>query len=118
MQFIASNVKRRSLVVILTDLVDQESSHDLIRSLKLLRPRHLPLAVTIGDRDLKSIVADQPATIRDVFRQSAAEEIIFQRETALRKIESGGGLAIDVTTANLVPLLLDEYLKVKERGRL
>lgn len=118
LQFIASNVKRRSLVVILTDLVDTDSSHDLIRSLKLLRPRHLPLVVTIGDRDLKSIVADQPATIRDVFRQSAAEEIIFQRETALRKIESGGGLAIDVTAANLVPRLLDEYLKVKERGRL
>ncbi|MER3631451.1 MAG: hypothetical protein C4325_04190, partial [Blastocatellia bacterium] len=42
LQFIASNVKRRSCVVILTDLVDQDSSRDLIRSLRLLRPRHLP----------------------------------------------------------------------------
>ena len=51
-QFIASNLKKRAFVVILTDLVDKDSSQDLIRSLKLLRPRHLPLVATIGDRDL------------------------------------------------------------------
>ena len=49
-QFIASNVKKRSLVVILTDLVDKDSSKELINSLKLLSPRHLPLVVTIGDK--------------------------------------------------------------------
>ena len=40
-QYISSNVKKRSFVVILTDVVDKESSKELITSLKLLRPRHL-----------------------------------------------------------------------------
>lgn len=117
-QFIASNTKKRSFVVILTDLVDKESSKELITSLKLLRPRHLPLVVTIGDRDLNATVSEKPAEIKDVFTQSAAEEIIHQRESALRLVETIGGLALDVTTNSLAPRLLETYLKVKERGLL
>ena len=117
-QFIASNSKKRAFVVILTDLVDKESSRELINSLKLLRPRHLPLVVTIGDRDLNTTVSKQPDGIKDVFVQSAAEEIIHQREQALKLVESLGGLALDVTTATLGPKLLETYLRVKERGLL
>jgi uncharacterized protein (DUF58 family) len=117
-QFVSSNSKKRSLVVVLTDLVDKESSKELISSLKLLRPRHLPLVVTIGDRDLNQTVSQKPLEIRDVFTQSAAEEIIRQRESALRSVETLGGLALDVTTQTLAPRLLETYLKVKERGLL
>jgi uncharacterized protein (DUF58 family) len=117
-QFIASNSKKRAFVVILTDLVDKESSKELINSLKLLRPRHLPLVVTIGDRDLNTTVSKVPADIKEVFTQSAAEEIIHQREQALRLVETLGGLALDVTTATLGPRLLETYLRVKERGLL
>jgi uncharacterized protein (DUF58 family) len=117
-QFIASNVKKRSFVVILTDVIDKESSRELITSLKLLRPRHLPLVATIGDRDLNLAVSSKPENIKDVFVQSAAEEIIHQRGSALRTVESLGGLALDVTTQTLGPRLLETYLKVKERGML
>ena len=117
-QFISAHSKKRSFVVILTDLVDKESSKELITSLKLLRPRHLPLVVTIGDRDLNQTVSEKPKEIKEVFTQSAAEEIIHQRESALRLVETLGGLALDVTTNSLAPRLLETYLKVKERGLL
>jgi uncharacterized protein (DUF58 family) len=117
-QFVATNLKRRALVVLLTDVVDEEGSQQLLTSLKLLRPRHLPLVVTIGDRDLKAVVRTSPSNINDVFTQSVAEEIIFRREAALRLVESQGGLALDVTATTLVPKLLETYLRVKEEGRL
>jgi uncharacterized protein (DUF58 family) len=117
-QFIASNSKKRSFVIVLTDLVDKDSSKELIASLKLLRPRHLPLVVTIGDRDLNRLVSDRPRTDRDVFTQSAAEEVIHQRESALRLVEMVGGMALDVTGETLAPRLLETYLRVKERGML
>jgi uncharacterized protein (DUF58 family) len=117
-EFIAANCQRRALVVVLTDLVDEEGSRELLNSLRILRPRHLPLVVTIGDRDLKAAVRDVPATVQDLFTQSVAEEIIHQREAALRLVESQGGLALDVTAAALAPSLLETYLRVKERGLL
>lgn len=117
-RYISANLKKRAFVVILTDLVDKESSKELLNSLKLLRPRHLPLVATIGDRDLNATVSEKPQEIKDVFIQSAAEEIIHQREAALRQVETLGGLALDVTTQTLAPRLLETYLRVKERGLL
>lgn len=117
-EFVAANSKRRSLVILLTDLVDEEGSKELLTSLRLLRPRHLPLVVTIADRDLKAVVSNAPANARDLFTQSVAEEIMHLREAALRLVESQGGLALDVTAAALAPALLEKYLQVKERGLL
>lgn len=117
-QFISTNLKKRALVVILTDLVDRESSKEFLGALKLLRPRHLPLVVTIGDRDLNQTVSKVPKDLREVFTQSAAEEIIYQRKSALKLVETQGGLALDVNAANLAPRLLETYLRVKEKGLL
>ena len=117
-EFVSANTKRRSLVVLLTDLVDEEGSKELLTSLNLLRPRHLPLVVTIADRDLKAVVRQTPSTVRELFTQSVSEEIIHHREAALRMVESQGGLALDVTAAALAPALLQTYLRVKERGLL
>ena len=117
-EYIAAHTKRRSLVIVITDLVDEEGSKELLTSLKLLRPRHLPLVVTIADRDLRAVVSNAPENARDLFTQSVAEEIMYLRETALRLVESQGGLALDVTAAALAPALLEKYLQVKERGLL
>jgi len=74
--------------------------------------------VTIADRDLKAVVREMPQNERELFTQSVAEEIMYQREAALRLVESQGGLALDVTAAVLAPKLLETYLRVKERGLL
>jgi uncharacterized protein (DUF58 family) len=118
LQFVASNIKKRALVVLLTDLVDKDSSRELIASLKLVRPRHLPLVATIGDRDLAALVSRPPGDAKEMFTQSAAEEIILGRASALRLVETIGGLALDVTAQTLAPRLLETYLKVKERALL
>ena len=118
LEFIAANSKRRSLVVLITDLVDEEGSKELLASLRLLRPRHVPLVVTIADRDLKAVVREAPNSTEELFTQSVAEEIMHLREAALRLVESQGGLALAVTAAALAPALLEKYLQVKERGLL
>src|SRR5260370_6886568 len=70
-EFISANSKRRSLVVLLTDLVDEEGSKELLNSLHLLRPRHLPLVVTIADRDFKAVGRQTPSSVRQLFTQWA-----------------------------------------------
>ena len=67
---------------------------------------------------LKIVELATMETVRDLFTQSVAEEIIYHREAALRLVESQGGLALDVTAAALAPKLLETYLRVKERGLL
>lgn len=114
--YLSQNCKRRSLVVILTDLVDRDASAELLVYTAALLPRHLPLIVTIGDKDLRQMVAQQPRVVADVYRQSVAEELLQQREEALARITELGGLALDVPAGQLSLQLVNKYLEVKERG--
>jgi uncharacterized protein (DUF58 family) len=116
--YLSLNCRRRSLVVILTDLVDQEASAELLARTRQLIPRHLPLIVTIGDSDLRALLKTMPESTADVFRQSVAEELVRQREEALRRITHAGGLALDVPVGRLSFELVNKYLEVKERGLL
>lgn len=116
--YLGANCRRRALVVILTDLVDEEASAELLAYTRMLIPRHLPLIVTIGDSDLRALVGDVPATVAEVYRQSVAEELLGQRERALRRITHAGGLALDVPVGRLSFELVNKYLGVKERGML
>jgi uncharacterized protein (DUF58 family) len=117
-QYLSQNCKRRSLVVILTDLVDRDASAELLAYTATLLPRHLPLIVTIGDKDLRALVAQEPRGIADVYQQSVAEELLQQREEALARITELGGLALDVPAGQLSLQLVNKYLEVKERGLL
>jgi uncharacterized protein (DUF58 family) len=117
-QYLSRNCKRRSLVVILTDLVDGDASAELLAYTATLLPRHLPLIVTIGDNDLRAMVSEIPRDAATVYRQSVAEELLQQREEALARITELGGLALDVPAGQLSFQLVNKYLDVKERGLL
>ncbi|HYE75357.1 MAG TPA: DUF58 domain-containing protein, partial [Blastocatellia bacterium] len=117
-QYFMRNCKRRSLVVILTDLIDREASAELLAHTATLIPRHLPLIVTIADKDLRSLAAGIPHNATDVYRQSVAEELLQQREEALARITELGGLALDVPAGQLSFQLVNKYLEVKARGLL
>jgi uncharacterized protein (DUF58 family) len=117
-QYLSQNCKKRSLVVILTDLVDRDASAELLAYTAALLPRHLPLIVTIGDNDLRALVMKEPVVVADVYRQSVAEELLQQREEALGRITELGGLALDVPAGQLSFQVVNKYLEVKERGLL
>jgi uncharacterized protein (DUF58 family) len=110
--------RRRSLVVLLTDVIDAEASADLLAHTAALIPHHLPLIVTIGDRDLRTFVKASPRSLDEVYAQSVAEELLTQREHALNRIVELGGLALDVPTGQLSIALVNRYLEVKARGLL
>jgi len=116
--FFGASWHRRSLVVILTDLVDRDASAELLAHTSKLVPRHLPLIITIGDTDLRELVRAVPTSPADVYRQSVAEGILHQREEALSRIRHAGGLALDVPARHLAMELVNKYLEVKERGLL
>jgi uncharacterized protein (DUF58 family) len=116
--FFSGAYHRRSLVVILTDLVDRDASAELLAHTSKLVPRHLPLIITIGDTDLRHLVRSTPEVAADVYRQAIAEEVLRQREEALTRIRHAGGLAIDVPAARLSIELVNRYMEIKARGLL
>ncbi|OYT72158.1 MAG: hypothetical protein CFK52_05755 [Chloracidobacterium sp. CP2_5A] len=115
---LSRHCRKRSLAILLTDVVDADASADLLAHTAALIPRHLPLIVAIGDRDLRAFVKPAPDSLEAVYAQSVAEELLTQREQALNRIIELGGLALDVPTGQLSIALVNRYLEVKTRGLL
>jgi len=116
--WLRSQVRRRSLVVIFTDLMDELASDNLLEAMALLRPRHLPLCMAIRDSEWDDLMSRPPANATDVYERSVLQETIRQRRKAIGKLQQKGAIAMDLPPSQLSSNAMEHYLDVKRRGLL
>jgi len=117
-RMLALSNRRRSLVVVFTDLVDSETSRALVKYLGSLAPTHLPILVVGQDTALVEQAAALAADSGELYRKAVAEQVLFSRERTLGFLRNRGVLVVDVPVENLSSALVNRYLEVKLRGRL
>ncbi len=117
-RYLAARNRKRALTVLFTDVIDRFASDALVANVATLRPRHLPLAVTLRNPELDAAATRRPATPRDAFRKAAAEELLHAREEALGHMRRAGVLVIDVTPQRAAQAVVAKYLDLKRRGTL
>jgi uncharacterized protein (DUF58 family) len=117
-RYLAARNRKRALTVVFTDVIDRFASEALVANLATLRPRHLPLAVTLRNPELDGLAGVRPETGRDAWRKAAAEELLRSREEALSHMRRAGVLVLDVPPARAAEAVVDKYLELKRRGRL
>lgn len=117
-RYLAARNRKRALTVLFTDVIDRFASDALVANVATLRPRHLPLAVTLRNPELDAAATQRPATPRDAFRKAAAEELLHAREEALGHMRRAGVLVIDVTPERAAQAVVAKYLELKRRGTL
>jgi len=113
-----ARVRRRSLVVIFTDILDESASENLLEAVALLRPRHLPMCVAIRESEWDDMMKRPPSNLQEVYERSVLQESLRQRSRALRGLLQKGALAMDLPPARLSPGTLQRYCEVKQRGLL
>jgi len=116
--WLKARVTRRSLVVIFTDLLDEVASEALLGAVGLLRPRHLPLCVTLREAEWSEVMSSPPDLVSGVYERAVLQSLLRQRSKALGSIVQRGGLVLDLTTSELSIGTLRRYLEVKRRGLL
>ena len=87
-------------------------------AVRSLRPRHLPLAVTLRNPDLDAVAHVTAVTSRDAWRKAAAEELLAARQEALAVMRGAGVTVLDVPPARAAQAVVGAYLDLKRRGRL
>jgi len=115
---LALRVSRRSLVIVLTDVLDPEASRDLVGHAIRLSHRHLVMVVAMSDPE---VLAARNAPIERVSRAyewAAAEELLSARRASFEQLRQGGVLGLDVEAGQLSPSLVERYLELKERALL
>lgn len=115
---LAYRVSRRSLVIVLTDVLDPEASRDLVAHAIRLSQRHLVMVVAMADPEvLRARDAPIDRAARS-YEWAAAEELLSARRESFEALRKGGVLGLDVEAGRLSPALVERYLDLKERALL
>ena len=117
-RYLAARNRKRALTVVFTDVIDRLASEALVANVASLRPRHLPLAVTLRNPELDAVAVQRPQVAGDAWRKAAAEELLRAREEALSHMRRAGVMVLDVAPERAAESVVDRYQELKRRGHL
>jgi uncharacterized protein (DUF58 family) len=116
---LATRHRKRSLLVIFTDVVDPRASRALIAHSARSVARHLPLVVALQNDELVAAAVPRAEEAKDrVFEHAAAEELLLEREEALARMRRAGVSVLDVSPRVMTAAVVNRYLALKARSAL
>jgi uncharacterized protein (DUF58 family) len=116
-QNLALQLRRRALVIIITNLRNEDGDSAL-KAIQQLNSKHLVLMADLRETDLDKAVANEPANYRESVVYMSAEAYRQDRQQRHRLAVAGGARLLDVTAQNLSADLVTRYLSIKRMGQL
>jgi uncharacterized protein (DUF58 family) len=113
-----SRFRRRSLIVILTDLVEQAVGQSLLPALPLILRNHVVVIGAVRDPEVVAWATDVPSDAEAVYRKAAAVASLAERDRTIARLRGMGVTVVDAPPGRLAPQLTDAYLAIKSTGRL
>ncbi len=111
--YLSSHCRRRSLVVLISNVIDQVNAEQIQGYMGNLIGCHLPLLVLLRDHRIFES-ADNPAQDPMVmYRSAAASQILIWRQHVIRRLQSTGAFALDVFPEQMTSPLVNQYLEIK-----
>jgi uncharacterized protein (DUF58 family) len=118
-QFMETKNPRRSLVILMTNLIDEVNANQVTKYLGNLHGKHLPLAVFLRDHHLYAPIPDQPQhEPADLYTAAAAADILTWRHQVLTGLTHRGALVLDAFPEHVSAPLVNKYLEIKARQML
>ncbi len=112
---LSKKCRKRTLLVLITNLIDQVNADQIQNYLGALATRHLPLCVFLRDHRLFD-AADSPIeNPQDVFTSAAAASILTWRHQVLNQMQHQGVMILDTFPDALTAPLVNRYLDIKAR---
>jgi uncharacterized protein (DUF58 family) len=114
---LSARLKRRALVIVLSNLRD-EDDETLAPALRLLTERHLVLFASLREPTLDEKLHEPVHDLDSAVTHVAAVDYAYERQKALKRIERSGAMVLDVEPQKLPIALVNRYLDIKRAGRL
>lgn len=108
--------KRRSLIILFTDVVTLDAARPLIAHMARLAQHHLPLCVVISDPNVTELAEQTPEDSESIYQRAVAEMLLDERQVVLDTLNRSGVLTLDVPADKLSVSLINKYLELKGRG--
>jgi len=111
------HMRRRALVILLTNLRD-EDDETLLPALRLLRTRHLVVLASLREAILGRALSARVDSFDRAVTHAAAADYLALRERVFRRVSATGVMTLDVEPERLPIALVNRYLELKREGRL
>ena len=118
LNYLALRQRKRSLIVLFTDVGGGLSTDALVRSISVLARKNLPLVVSISDTEIHLAARQRPRDSFSTYQRAAAEQLLDERQLALDKIRKRGIPTLDVPATHLSIAVINRYLELKARALL
>lgn len=113
--YLATHCPKRSLVILISNVIDEVNSHQIQQYLGTLVGRHLPLGVLLRDQGLFHLAEKPNPQGNELYAAAAAAEILTWRHQVLTDLEHQGVLSLDVFPEDMTAPLVNRYLDIKAR---
>ena len=107
-------LRRRSLVILLTDVLDASASAGLINNLSRAADKHLVLCVVLNEPAIGAIARMIPRTVEETYHKAAACDHLRRRRLALESMRGRGILVLEADPAHLSIQLVRRYLEIRQ----
>ncbi|MCB0937829.1 MAG: DUF58 domain-containing protein [Mycobacterium sp.] len=114
---VRGRVRRRALVVLLTDLNASALEEGLLPVLPQLSSRHKVIVAAVTDPRVRELATGR-ADAAEVYDAAAAERALGERRVIAARLRMGGVEVVDAAPEELAPALADRYLAMKAGGKL
>jgi uncharacterized protein (DUF58 family) len=115
LEFLRARAARRALVVLFTDLVDEEASRSLVAAVTRLAGNNLVLCCLLADPELAEVAARVPDSTVSLYERVVAREVRDARAKALMTLRRRGVHTIDVPSDRLTVATIQRYIELKKR---
>jgi len=109
---------KRSLVLVLTDLLEEAAARPLVDAVPLLARRHAVVVASAADTDLGEAVRREPRTPVDVYAASVALDVLAARARVTAQLRHAGAEVLEAPPESLAAACVGAYLRAKARARL
>jgi uncharacterized protein (DUF58 family) len=116
--YLKRKVSKRSLLILLTDLIDDRASSVLMREYTKLYPQHLPLAVTLKDNQLEATALSRPTNREEMAQLSVAQNLVEERLRALHHLRMNGVLTLDTRPQDVTVDSINRYIEIKAKSQI
>lgn len=113
-----SRFRRRSLVVLFTELSQHAMAEMLMPAMPIITRNHMLLIASVQDPDVATWARSIPQEAGKAFRKAAAVDALAGRSRTVSLLRSRGATVVDGVPGSLAADVADQYLSIKATGRL
>lgn len=116
--FRCAGARKRSLVLVLTDILEETAARPLVDAVPVLARRHVVVIASATDPELRETIVTAPERAADVHAQVVALDEMAARRRVRSALAGTGAEVVEALPRDLGGACVRAYLRAKARARL